>query len=171
MKKQYIIKIKIALSVILLILYTVFVFLIEDIFLPSLGLKMPVYLLIPMTISVAMNLETIPALFYGIFTGIMFDIISTSPDGIYALIFALSSFICSELTKNIFRNSRNVAFFFSVIFTFIICLISFITNFISGDSSSAHIILKGFYLPALIVTTLVSPIFYPVSAKIIGIKK
>lgn len=170
MKRQYTQYLIFAVYVFLLILFTVFVFLTEDIFLPAFGLKMPVYILIPLTVSVSMNIRELPSLFYGIFTGALFDMLSSAPDGVYTLIFAVFAFLISVLTKTVFRNSRNVAFLFSILFTLSICVISFTVNFLLSDSSSAFLIIKGFYLPAFLVTTLLSPIFYPVTATIVRIK-
>lgn len=158
------------LSGLLITAFTVFTFIIQDVFVPAAGFKMPVYLLVPLTVAVSIQLNDIPALFYGIFTGALFDLISGAPDGIYTLVFAIIAFISSALTKKTFRNSRNVSFLFSLIGCILICLISFTVNFCFGDISSPSLIIKGFYIPALIATVIISPVFYPVIYAINRIK-
>lgn len=89
------------------------------------------FLLLPLTVSVAMFEKEFAGLFYGLLAGALWDLASPATDGVYALFFTLAAFFCGLLTHFVFRNSfksaavltAGVFLLFSAVSLTFICLV------------------------------------------------
>jgi len=161
-------------SAVVYLLFTVLcviAFLLQSIIIPATGLGIPVYILMPLTICISLYEFETKGLIFGIGTGVLFDLTSGAPDGVYTLFFALIAWIAGLLSRRYLRNTMRTAMLLSSAATLLLCIYSFATNCISsGFSGSAMLIIKGLYLPAFVATMIIVPVIFLLSKQIEKIK-
>lgn len=124
------------------------------------SLRPGLWLLIPVTVAIAVHEKEFAGTFYGIFAGALWDMASPAPDGIYTLCFAVFACVCGLLAKRIFRSTLPSAMLLCLLFTAAICAVSILyTVFCAGAQGLISAVLR-FYLPSALLTTLVLPVFY-----------
>ncbi|MBR2410507.1 MAG: rod shape-determining protein MreD [Clostridia bacterium] len=153
-------------SFVLLILAS---FIIQFTLLPKAGISASVYLLIPVSVCIAMFEKEFSGLFFGLLAGALWDLASPVTDGSLALFFALSGCIAGLLTHYLLRNTLLTAiilsFLQSVIYTFIL-QIYFIESF---SFEMFSVLLKEHYIPPVLLASLLSIPVYFLIRKLSGI--
>lgn len=118
------------------------------------------FLLIPLSVSIAMFEKEISGMFFGLLTGILWDISSPVTDGVFALFFTLTAFTCGLLTHYIFRNSLKAAAVFTTAEFVLFCGVSLIFNCILKDASGAWYYTATFCAHSFPFTLLALPFAY-----------
>lgn len=86
-------------------LFTVTAFILQCTVLPLSGLSFPVFLLIPLLVSVAMFEKEFSGFFFGLFAGALWDTASTLPDGLLAFFISFYGFLSGLLSRHLLRNT------------------------------------------------------------------
>lgn len=123
-----------------------------------------VFLLIPLTVSIGMFEKEFAGMFFGIFAGALWDLCSPAADGVYALFFAFTTFLCGLLTHYVLRNSvKSAAVITAAVFA-AFAAVSLIFNCLAKDPSGAEFYIKSFIPRSLAATALtLPPAYYAVS--------
>lgn len=153
LKTDYVPAIKIALLTLLIILIGIF----QNVFVS--GLSLPVVVIIPMLVSVAMHEKELTSLLFGALSGAVLDLASPVHDGVFAFLFALLACAVSLLSHYKFRNTL----LGTAILAFGFALISFSTALIFAafkDNALTWQIFKRAFLPGILLTALLTPVFY-----------
>lgn len=119
-----------------------------------------VFLLIPLSVSIAMFEHEFSGMLYGLFCGALWDLSSPVTDGIYTLYFTVFCCIAGLLTHYLLRNSFITASVLTFAGTLGFCLLNFIFNCLVKDSTNLYSTIKTFYIPSCILTVLTIPVFY-----------
>ncbi len=143
--------------------FTVFAFIIQCIILPRGIPSLPVYILLPLLISISMYEREFTGLFFGLFAGALWDLASPLTDGFLALVFAAGAYIIGLLSRYILRNTMLSQIVLTVVMSVLYSLFMLIhTGFSSGTDILGELALR-MYLPALIFTVLAGiPIYFSV---------
>ncbi len=117
------------------------------------------FLLVPLTVAVAMHEREIPAALFGAFAGILWDI-SSGNDGFNTLVLMLISTVCSLLISHFMRTNVITAFVLGggavVVYELLYILINIV---LSGGAGSLGL-LVAFYLPSAIYTLVFVPVMF-----------
>ena len=119
-----------------------------------------VFILIPLSISIAMFEHEFSGMLYGLFCGALWDLSSPVTDGVYTLYFTVFCCIAGLLTHYLLRNSLITATVLTFVGTVLFCALNLIFNCIVKDSSNLYLTVKTFYVPSCILTVLTIPVFY-----------
>lgn len=157
-------------TALLLVVIIIAVFLLQSIFMPAIGLTLPIFLLIPLTAAIAMYEKDYTGMCFGIFAGVLTDMSSGIPDGIYTLLFAIFAFVTGYLSRRFFRNTATVSWLMSLAGCILLYAVSLIANYFSGYAGSVNRVIISIYIPAFIITLLISPIAYPIIRQVEKIK-
>ncbi len=122
------------------------------------------FLLIPLTVSIAMFEKEFAGMFFGLLAGALWDLASPVTDGVFALFFTVTACACGLLTHYVFRNSLRGAALLTTAVFILFCGIGVIFNCLLKDPSGAEYYLKTFCLHSYFPTIVFLPVFYyPVS--------
>ncbi len=119
-----------------------------------------VFLLIPLSVSIAMFEHEFSGMLYGLLCGALWDLSSAIPDGIYALYFTVFACIAGLLTHYILRNTLISALVLNIFGTIGVCILNFIFNCLAKDAADIWNTVKFFYIPSFILTVAVIPFIY-----------
>ena len=123
------------------------------------------FLLIPLTVVIAMHEREIPAALFGAFSGVLWDICSLN-DGFNTLTLMIISAVCSVLISHLMRKNIITAFVLSGGAVLVYSLIYVLFNIVfSGGGSGANAVLT-FYIPSCIYTLAFVPVMYFFADKI-----
>ncbi len=125
-------------------------------FFPRLGIEFPVFLLIPLTVTVAMHEREFSGLLFGLFAGALWDIASPLPDGSLAFIFAVFACIIGLLIHYVLRNTLLSALLLSIIFNLIYCLYSHLFSMSGFDYEFTKALILTHYFPALLFSFIIT---------------
>ncbi len=141
--------------------FTLLAFCIQCISLPAVRFGVPVFILIPLIVSISMYEKEFTGLFFGLLTGALWDLASPLTDGILALFFALLSYIICLLSRYILRNTLLCQIVVTGITSAVYSIFMLLyTGFSSGPDILTRLAL-GTYLPAIILTAVVSiPVYF-----------
>lgn len=145
------------------IFFTVIAFIIQCITLPAAGFGFPVYILIPVLISIAMYEREFTGLFFGLLAGALWDLASPLTDGFLALFFAVSAYIIGLSSRYILRNALLSEIVLTTAASIIFSAFMLIyTGFESGTAVLRQLIITD-YLPAVLLTAVISiPVYFSV---------
>ncbi len=124
------------------------------------SLPFPVYLLIPAVIGITMHEKEAAGIFFGLLSGILWDITSPATDGLMALTFTVGAFITSFLVKYILRNTLLNGILLNLIFSFIYSVSALLLHTDSFSFEFLRDIFIKNYLPAIIFTAALSIPYY-----------
>ena len=119
-----------------------------------------VFLLVPLSVSIAMFEHEFSGMLYGLLCGILWDLSSAIPDGIYALYFTVFACLAGLLTHYLLRNTLISAFVLNISGTLGVCILNFIFNCLAKDATDIWNTIKFFYIPSFLLTVAVIPFFY-----------
>ncbi len=128
------------------------------------------FLLVPLSITIAMHEREIPAALFGAFAGIVWDI-SSGNDGFNTLVLMLLASVCSILISHLMRRNLVTAFVLSGGALIIYELIYVIINILLSGGGNPLGVLLSFYLPSAIYTLVFVPVVYCISQRIYDLYK
>lgn len=136
-------------------------FIMQFTIIPKTELSLPVILLIPVIIPVAMNEKEFSGMLFGLLTGALWDLASPLTDGLLTLIFALTGFATGFLTHYFLRNTLLT----SILFNLIAETFYFATDYIGIAKSVSiellpEIIKKNCILPMIISLAVSIPAYF-----------
>ncbi len=117
------------------------------------------FLLIPLTIAVAMYEREVPAAVFGAITGLLWDINSAN-EGFSTLVLMLLSAAASILISHFMQNNIVTAFVLGGGAVAIYELLYIFVNIILSGAGGAFRLFFTFYLPSFVYTIIFVPVFY-----------
>ena len=146
------------------LLFTIFIivaFILQCSILPLLHTPFPVFILIPLIISVSMFEKEFSGFFFGVLTGALWDTASVLPDGLLALVLSTFSFFTGLISKYLIRNTL-----LNNLIICIICCIAFSTVPIicipgSLPETTVKNLINTTYVPGCVATIILAvPIYF-----------
>lgn len=117
-------------------------------------------LLIPLTVSIAMNERTIPALLFGAFSGIIWDSASVNADGYFSVMLCAVGFLTAVAVTFTVQNNFRAALLIGFLAT-VICIVGYWLLFVlAAKADSPLSVLTGYYIPSGIYTFALTPLCY-----------
>lgn len=153
LKTDYVPAIRIALFSVLIILIGVF----QNVFVSE--FLLPVTVVIPLLVSVTMHERELTSLLLGALSGAVYDLASPVHDGVFAFLFALLACAVSLLSHYKFRNTLLGTAILTFGFAFISFGVSLVFSALQDSALTLQIFRKAF-LPGILLTTLLTPVFY-----------
>ena len=117
------------------------------------------FLLLPLSVCIAMHEREIPAAIFGAFSGLLWDSVSGS-EGFNAVVIMILSAVCSILISHLMQNNIVTAFVLSAGAVFAYELMYIIVNFGFGNAGNPIKQVFVFYLPSFIYTMVFVPAYY-----------
>ena len=145
-------------AVFLLLITTAYI--VQCTLVPRTAFPFPIFLLIPLVISVSMFEYEFSGLIFGMLTGALWDLASPLPDGLLAFLFAFIAGVCGLLSHYVLRNTLFGALLLSGITSVtysLICALFFSSDMNFYDFKNT---LLYYYLPAVIIVLLLTVPFY-----------
>ena len=115
---------------------------------------------IPLTVCIAMHEKSVPALLFGIFSGILWDGMSITVDGYFTMVLGAASFFVSLISLFFMRNnivSALILSFGATLFSNTWYWLNFVL--MKGYDGALYIYLR-YYLPAVLTTMIFVPVYY-----------
>jgi len=120
----------------------------------------PAMLLIPAVVCTGMYERDIPGLFYGLLAGVVWDIYSAGPPGLNAVMLMTFGFVSGALIGTVMRNNLVTALLLTasagVAYNTVYWFFAFVLKSYDG-AMQAYL---TFYLPSVLYTVLLMPMFY-----------
>lgn len=136
-------------------------FIIQFTILPKTGTVSAVYLLIPVSVCISMFEKEFSGLFFGILTGVLWDLASPVTDGFLALFFAVFCCISGLLTHYLLRNTLLTAIILSLIQSTLYTLILQFYFIESFSLEMFSVLLKEHYIPPVIIAVILTvPVYF-----------
>ena len=164
MKKHYL-----TLSAIRGILFFVMIllsYILQFIILPVTSLPFPLLMLIPVTVSISLFGHETAGLFWGLISGLLWDMASPVTDGLYALIFPVIFLFTGLLSHYVLRNTCLTAAVFTAVFSLIPSLLGLIYSDEAASWDFISGVIKSEMLPAVISSVIVLIPLYFLTGKI-----
>ena len=118
------------------------------------------FLLIPLTVCIAMSEKSMGGLSFGILAGVLWDFATVRGDGFYAVMLALAGYTAGVAIAYIMRNNIFSALILSLgASTFVSVGCWFVFIFLKGFEG-AWKILFSFYIPSVIYTLAFTAVYY-----------
>lgn len=117
------------------------------------------FLLLPLSVCVAMHEREIPAAIFGVFCGLLWDNVS-GVEGFNSLVIMILCAVCSILISHLMQNNIVTAFVLSGGTVAIYELLYIVVNFGFGGAGNPVRQIFTFYLPSFIYTIVFVPVFY-----------
>ena len=135
-----------------------------DFFFSSVG-GARLFLLVPLTVAIAMYERSMPALFLGLFAGILWDSASVTVDGFFAVLLAATGFICCVLVILKLRNNIFSCLLLSFLSLFAIGTFYWrLFYVIKGYGSYGYVYMKYYFSSAVYSMLFVLPVYFLVRA-------
>lgn len=116
--------------------------------------------LLALTVTVGMFERETYGMIFGLLAGVLCDINNATGDGVYALFFALTGFVCGLLMTYLMMNNLLTATILTSFWAVMYALVSwFISIGIHGIAGGWKPLLT-FYLPTALLNMLIMPAFY-----------
>lgn len=130
-----------------------------DFFFSSFG-SARLMLLLPLTVAIAMYERSLPALFYGLFAGLLWDSASVTVDGFYAVLLAAAGFGCSVLVILKMRNNIFSCLLLSFAALMITVTLYWLLFFVLKDYASSSYVYMKYYFSSVLYSMLYVPLLY-----------
>lgn len=142
------------------LLLTAAMYILQCTLIPRTAFPFPVFLLIPLTLSVSMFEYEFSGLFFGLFAGALWDLASPLPDGLLAFLFALLAAITGLLSHYVLRNTLLGALLITAAASSAYSFISLLFYSSSMDIYDFRNVLISHYLPSVIISVILTVPFY-----------
>ncbi len=141
-----------------LIIFFAVIFQTREEFLPSVfGAR--AFLLLPLSISIAMHERELPAAVFGALCGALWDLTAASEG--YNTLVLMALCVCSSLfISRIMRNNIVTSFVLGGSAVAVYEILYFVLNILPIGTSGSFRLLISFYLPCFIYTVIFIPVFY-----------
>jgi len=117
-------------------------------------------LLIPAVICIGMHERDIPGLFFGLFAGLVWDAFSAGPHSFNAIMLTAAGFISGALIGSIMRNNIMTALLLTGSSAFVYNTLYWLWAYVFNSYDGAFGIYLTFYLPSVLYTVVLMPVFY-----------
>ena len=117
-------------------------------------------LLIPLVVCVSMHERDIAGLFFGLFAGLLWDCVATGTPQYNALMLATIGFVCGALIEQMMRNNLVTALLLTVAAVFLYNTGYWLINFVLRGYDHVFSVYLTFYLPSMVYTAALMPLFY-----------
>lgn len=114
--------------------------------------------LLPLTAAAGMFERETFGLNFGLLAGIMADVGSGTPDGINAVFYALTGFVCGLLVTYVFLNNIRSFMILGAVFTLLYTLTAWLAH--GGAVPGGSLTLLRFYLPTALLNLPTLPLYY-----------
>ncbi len=114
------------------------------------------FLLIPVTVTLAMSEGEKEAALIGLFGGLLWDLVSADHLGFNSIFLALFCLIASYITENLVRNVYIVNLIVSVVGVFIYSVLYWMLFVASSKDTGSFATLGYYYIPSAIYTSVIS---------------
>ncbi len=122
-------------------------------------------LLAPLMVAIAMHERSLPALFLGLFAGVLWDSASVTVDGFYAVMLASVGFGCCVLVILKLRNNIFSCLLLSFVSLLVVVTVYWLLFFVlKGYGSYTYVYMKYYFSSAVYSMIFVFPIYYLVRA-------
>ena len=118
------------------------------------------FLLIPLTVCIAMNEKSMGGLSFGILAGVLWDFATVRGDGFYSVVLALAGFVAGVAVTYLVRNNVFAAVLLSLgACTFVTTAYWFVFIFMRGYEGAFSMLLS-FYLPSGLYSLAFTAVYY-----------
>lgn len=122
-------------------------------------------LLLPLVVAVAMHERSLPAMFFGLFAGVLWDSASITVDGFYAVLLAVAGFGCSVLVILKMRNNIFSCLLLSFLQLLLCVTVYWLLFFVFKGYPDCLAVYGKYYLSSVLYSMLfVPPVYYLVRA-------
>lgn len=123
------------------------------------------FLLLPLSVCIAMHEREIPAAFFGAVCGVLWDTVAGA-EGFNSVVIMVLSAVCSILISHLMQNNIVTALVLSSGAVAVYELLYIIVNFGFGGAGNPLKQMFVFYLPSFIYTMFFVPVYYYVISHI-----
>lgn len=118
------------------------------------------FVLIPLVVCIALFEKSVPALLFGTFAGVMWDMYSITAEGFFSVVLSAVGFFTAIIILFYMRNNIATAVILSFVWSFL-CNTLYWLNFIFfRDYTSPFYIYLRYYLPSVFYTAAFAFVFY-----------
>lgn len=118
------------------------------------------FLLIPLTVCIAMNEKSLGGLSFGVFAGVMWDFATVRGDGFYAVVLALAGFTAGAAVTYLVRNNIFAALLLSLGACAFVTTSYWLVFILMRGYDGAFSLLTNFYLPSGIYSLAFTAVYY-----------
>ncbi len=118
------------------------------------------FLLIPLTVCIAMNEKSMGGLSFGIFAGVLWDFATVRGDGFYAVVLALAGFTAGAAVTYLMRNNVFAALLLSLGACTFVTVSYWLIFILMRGYRGAFSLLISFYLPSGLYSLAFTAVYY-----------
>ncbi|MGN1195440.1 MAG: hypothetical protein ACI4SB_08140 [Acutalibacteraceae bacterium] len=130
-----------------------------DFFFSSVG-SARLLLLVPLTVAIAMHERSLPALFFGLFAGLLWDGASVTVDGFYAALLCATGFGCSVVVILKMRNNILSCLLLSFSALTVSVTLYWLMFFVLKDYGSSYYVYMKYYFSSVLYSMIFVPLIY-----------
>lgn len=125
------------------------------------------FLLIPLTVTIAMNEKSMGGLSFGLLAGVLWDAATVRGDGFYSVALALAGFAVGVAVTYILRNNILSSLILSAVACIFVTVTYWIIFIAIRGYTGASSILFDFYLPSALYSLAFTAVYYYIVKSII----
>ena len=118
------------------------------------------FLLIPLTVCIAMNEKSLGGLSFGVLAGVLWDFATVRGDGFYSVVLALAGFTAGVAVTFLVRNNIFAALLLSLGACTFVTTAYWLLFILLRGYDSAFSLLVSFYLPSGIYSVAFTAVYY-----------
>lgn len=118
------------------------------------------FLLIPLTVCIAMNEKSMGGLSFGILAGVLWDFATVRGDGFYAVVLALAGFTAGAAVTYLVRNNVFAALLLSLGACSFVTVSYWLIFILMRGYEGAFSLLLSFYLPSGLYSLAFTAVYY-----------
>jgi len=118
------------------------------------------FLLVPAVVCVAMFEGPVAGMFFGLLAGLAWDAASVQPFALNAVMLTAAGYAAGMLVSGIMRNNLVSAALLSGTALAVYCLARWLVSALAWGTSGLFASLARFYIPSLLYTFALMPVFY-----------
>lgn len=117
-------------------------------------------LLAPLAVAIAMHERSLPAMFFGLFAGVLWDCASVTVDGFYAVLLAAAGFGCSVLIILKMRNNIFSCLLLSFLQLLLCVTVYWLVFFVCRGYPDSLYVYGKYYLSSALYSMIFVPLLY-----------
>ena len=125
------------------------------------------FLLIPLTVTIAMNEKSMGGLSFGLLAGVLWDVATVRGDGFYSVTLALAGFTAGVAVSYIVRNNILASLLLSGGACFFVTVSYWLIFIFIRGYEGAFSMLMSFYLPSAVYSLAFTAVYYYIVKNII----
>ncbi|MBR2176420.1 MAG: rod shape-determining protein MreD [Clostridia bacterium] len=120
-------------------------------------------LLLPLAVSIAIFEGEVPAIVFGVISGLLADAGYSGPMGYYSIMLAVLCFIVSVLMENYIKTNLLTAMLIGTISIPVIIFVQFLLFYVSMGYGDVWVYFAAHYISRIIYTWAFVPVFYGIN--------